>query len=270
MIVVLLAPVRGIAHCSTDIVKVNSRIGLEVSGKLTPEAIGKRREPAAHWENAVAGKEQVVLGSLPSASCWHRVARSETFLSVSSDCWSSRVAAIWSHWGRSENHFVSDAGIPLILFPLSFPLLFNKRHLKRLALPVLLQVISEAEGIVHLVGLEDVEAAIQGDFPAVVGHDVAGVDRAGAVERPGEVHTHAACGLLHLLEVFLLLFGFEFVCSRQQMHGHFLIRGLVLDHCLQKIHEIANLVEQADVRIGDCDCGRALEVGADLYRVSSA
>lgn len=86
---------------------------------------------------------------------------------------------------------------------------FNKRHLKCLAWAVLLQAIGEGEGIVHLVVLEDVEAAIQGDFPAMVGHDVAGVDRAGAVELPGEVHAHAACGLLHLLEVVLPLFTFK-------------------------------------------------------------
>ena len=97
----------------------------------------------------------------------------------------------------------------------------------------------------------------------MVGHDVAGVNRAGAIELPGEVHTHAACGLLHLLEVVLLLFAFELAFRGHQMHGHFLLRGLVLDHGLQKFHEVAHLVEQAVVRIGDGDRGRALDVGAE-------
>ena len=140
---------------------------------------------------------------------------------------------------------------------------FNERHLERLAWAVLLQAIGEGKGIVHLIVLEDVEAAIQGDFPAVVGHDVAGVDRAGAVELPSEVYAHAACGLLHLLEVVFLLFAFELVFRRYQMHGHLLIRSLVLDHGLQELHEVAHLVKQADVRIGDCDCGRALEIRAE-------
>ena len=122
----------------------------------------KRKVPAVPWENAVAGKEQVVLGNVPLASCWHRVARSETSLSVSSDCWSSRVAAIWSHWGRPENHLVSDAVTLLMLFPLSsIRLLFNKRHLKGLARPKLLQPVGKREGLIHLVVLKDVQPPIQ-------------------------------------------------------------------------------------------------------------
>lgn len=66
------------------------------------------------------------------------------------------------------------------------------------------------------------------------------MDRAGAVEFPGEVHAHAACRLLHLLEVFLLLFAFELVFRCQQMDGHLLIRSLMLDHGLQKFHEVAH------------------------------
>ena len=69
---------------------------------------------------------------------------------------------------------------------------FNERHLKRLARAVLLQAIGEGEGVVHLIVLEDVEAAVEEDFPAVVGDDVAGVDRAGAVELPREVDADAA------------------------------------------------------------------------------
>jgi hypothetical protein len=84
--------------------------------------------------------------------------------------------------------------------------MFNKRHLERLAGAVLLQAIGEGEGIVHFVVLENVEAAIQADFPAVVGHDVAGVDSAGAVELPGEVHAHA------LADSFIFS-KFSFCCS---------------------------------------------------------
>jgi len=65
---------------------------------------------------------------------------------------------------------------------LRFPLLFNKRHLECLAWVVLLQAIGKGEGIVQLVVLEDVEATIQDNFPAVVDHDVAVVDRAGAAK----------------------------------------------------------------------------------------
>jgi len=51
----------------------------------------------------------------------------------------------------------------------------NKRHLKCLASPVLLKPVGEAEGIVHLVVLENVQSMIQRNLPAMVGHDVAGV-----------------------------------------------------------------------------------------------
>lgn len=61
------------------------------------------------------------------------------------------------------------------------------------------------------------------------------MDRAGAVEFPGEIHAHAACRLLHLLEVFFLLFAFELVFCYHQMDGHLLIRNLVLDHKSPKI-----------------------------------
>jgi len=142
---------------------------------------------------------------------------------------------------------------------------FNERRLERFAWAVLLQSIGEGEGIVHLVVLEDIEAAIQGDFPAVVGHDMAGMNRAAAIEFPSEVHAHAACGLLHLLEVFLLLFAFELALRCHQMHGNFSIRSLVLDHGLQEFHEVAHLVKQADVWIGDCDRGRTLEIGAEQH-----
>ena len=86
-----------------------------------------------------------------------------------------------------------------------------KCNFERFARPILLQSIGKSKGIIHLVVLKDVEAAIQGNFPAVISHDVAGVDRAGAVELPGEVHAHAACGLLHLLEVVFLLITPELI-----------------------------------------------------------
>ena len=89
------------------------------------------------------------------------------------------------------------------------------------------------------------------------------MERAGAVEFPGEVHADRAGGCLHLLEMRLLLFPFEFVFRGHQVDGHFLVRSLVFDHGLEKFHKVADLVKQADVRIGDRDHGCALEIGTE-------
>lgn len=40
----------------------------------------------------------------------------------------------------------------------------------------MLQAVGETEGVVHFVVLKDVEAAIERDFPAVVGDYVAGMN----------------------------------------------------------------------------------------------
>lgn len=58
----------------------------------------------------------------------------------------------------------------------------DERHLEGFAGAVLLEAIGKGEGFVHFVGLKDVEAAIQADLPAVIGHDVTRVQAAGRVE----------------------------------------------------------------------------------------
>jgi len=60
-----------------------------------------------------------------------------------------------------------------------------------------LQSIGEVECLIHRVLLEDVEATVQGDFPAGVRHNVAGMRRAGAVESPSEVNPGTGAGGNH-------------------------------------------------------------------------
>ena len=76
---------------------------------------------------------------------------------------------------------------------------FNKCHLKCLTRAKLLQPVCEDKSIIHFIVLEDVQATIQGDLPAVIGQDMAGMDCAGAVKLPSEVYTHRTGGVLHLL-----------------------------------------------------------------------
>lgn len=91
---------------------------------------------------------------------------------------------------------------------------------------------------------------------------MAGMDRAGTVELPCELYAHRNGGLLYLLEGFLLLFAFELIFYRHEMNGDFFIRRLALYYRLQKFHEIARLVKQADVRVSNRDRGRAMEIRA--------
>ena len=53
-----------------------------------------------------------------------------------------------------------------------------KCHLECLTLTELLQTIRKNEGIVHLIGLEDVQATIERDLPSKIGHDMTRVDGA--------------------------------------------------------------------------------------------
>ena len=74
--------------------------------------------------------------------------------------------------------------------------IFDKRDLKRLARAKLLQAVGEGEGIIHFIVLKDVQATVQRDLPAVIGDDVAGMDRPGCIEFPAEVYPHGSAGIL--------------------------------------------------------------------------
>ena len=73
---------------------------------------------------------------------------------------------------------------------------FDKRDFKCFARAKLLQAVGEGEGIIHFVVLKDVQAAVQGNLPTVIGDDVAGMDRPGCIEFPAEVHPHGCAGIL--------------------------------------------------------------------------
>ena len=66
----------------------------------------------------------------------------------------------------------------------TMPVTLDKRHLKSLARAKLLQAIGKGKGIVHFVVLKNIKAAIKRNFPAVVGHDVAGMEGVAAVKLP--------------------------------------------------------------------------------------
>ena len=56
------------------------------------------------------------------------------------------------------------------------PIVPAKCHFELLALPELLKPICWAECVFHVVGLKYVEAAVEEDFPAMVGNYVSSVD----------------------------------------------------------------------------------------------
>ena len=126
----------------------------------------------------------------------------------------------------------------------------------------MLQAVGEGEGVVHFIMLEDVQAAVQENLPAVVGHNVAGMNGSGCVEFPGKVDANRTAGFLDLQEVLFLLIAFEFVFCRYQVDGDFFLLGLVFYDRFKELHQVANLVEQPDVGVCNGDPACAAQVGA--------
>ena len=125
----------------------------------------------------------------------------------------------------------------------------NKRNLESLTWPVLLQAVGEGEGVIHFIVLEDIQASVQEDLPAVVSHNVAGMNGPGCVEFPGKLDANRTAGFLDLQEVLFLLVAFKFVFCRYQVNGDFFLLGLVLYDRFEELHQVANLVEQPDIGV---------------------
>ena len=82
---------------------------------------------------------------------------------------------------------------------------------------------------------------------------LAGVGGAGAVEFPREVHADGRSGGLHLSEVLALLLGLEVVGDGHKVDGDFVFVGLVVGDGFQQFHQVARLVVETDVGVGDRD-----------------
>ena len=113
---------------------------------------------------------------------------------------------------------------------------FDKRDLKRLARAKLLQAVGEGEGIIHFIVLKDVQSTVQRDFPAVIGDDVAGMDRPGRIEFPAEVNPHGCAGLLDFGKILFLLLPSVFIFRSDQVDGDHLIPGAMLYHGFDELH----------------------------------
>jgi len=146
----------------------------------------------------------------------------------------------------------------------------DKCRLKRLTLPILLQPVSENKGVVHFIVLKNVQSAIKGDFPAVVGDDMAGVKGAGSVEFPGKMDARGHAGGFYLFKILFLLFSFERVFHRRQVNDDLFVPCLEFDHRLDQLHQIADLVKQADIGVGNRDSGRPPQIGAEEGVVGNA
>lgn len=81
----------------------------------------------------------------------------------------------------------------------------------------------------------------------MVGDDVASVDGVGGVELPGEMDADGVKDGLHLLEVFELLIFAEIIGGGDQMDVDFLVDVFLFHDGFEQFHEVAGLVEQADV-----------------------
>ena len=126
-----------------------------------------------------------------------------------------------------------------------------------------MQAAGEGEGVVHFIVLEDIQTAIQEDLPAVVGHNVAGMNGSGCLEFPGKVDAYRTAGFFDLLKILFLLIAFEFVFSRYQVDGDFFLLGLVLYNRFEKLHHVAHLVEQPDIGVCNGDPACAAQVWAE-------
>jgi hypothetical protein len=87
----------------------------------------------------------------------------------------------------------------------------------------------------------------------VVGDDVTSVDRVGGIEFPGQLDADGSRCSLHLLKKSTLLLTLEFIFGSDQVNGNFFIVCFLPCNRFQKLHEIARLVEEANVRVGDDD-----------------
>ena len=57
------------------------------------------------------------------------------------------------------------------------------------------------------------------------------------------------------------MFPFEFVRGGDEVHGYFFIVGLTADNGFEQLHQVARLVEEANVRIGEDNAMRSLQIG---------
>jgi hypothetical protein len=151
-----------------------------------------------------------------------------------------------------SHHAKALACSPLATLPSGIPIP-DKRRLERLALSMLLKPIGEIEGIVHLISLKYIEAAVEQYLPAMIGDDMSSMDGATGVKFPSKPDADRSTSVGNSLEVVSLLVTLEVIFDRHEVDRHFILYRLQSCQRFHQFHEIASLVEKSDVGIGDRD-----------------
>ena len=91
------------------------------------------------------------------------------------------------------------------------------RHFKGFALPLWLKAVGQAEGIVHIVMLENVQAAVDWNLPAIITYDVACMDGVLIIKFPIEINAGGLAGIFDFTQVLFLLIASEVVFCGEQI-----------------------------------------------------